>query len=357
VQRVFLHPADISAEERNYDQPEIGLLFREAVRKRRPDVVHVHNLAGLGIQAVEHCRELGIPVVMTLHDYWGVCFKNTMVKNDGSICRRNGPDCRGCVSHVGSDVRVPIEQRNDEIRHALDHVCRFIAPSDYLAGRYRDGRFDEQKIDVLSYGINLDRSRTFPRPRHRECVIGYTGYIGRHKGIHVLLEAIATVTGARLVLRGPCEDPDGYRERIRDLGLEDRVELRRPVPNHRVAKMLRKIDVAVLPSVWPDNHPVSILEAMAAGVPVVASRLGGIPELVRDGETGLLVEPGKPGELAQRIQQLVDDAPLRDTLGIAAREVAAAEYDIAYTIDALEGIYRKAMAFPLGKALETQTSE
>jgi glycosyltransferase involved in cell wall biosynthesis len=328
----------------------VALLYRELLREERPDLVHVHNLAGLSLEIVEHSRRLGIPVVMTLHDYWAICFKNTMVRNDGTLCTRGGPECRGCRSHVGSDLLLPIEVRNRALLDALAGVSRLISPSRYLAARFHANGLAGRRIEVLSYGVELGRFRPRPSPGRGPCTFGYLGYLGRHKGVDVLLEAIANVPEARLVLRGPCDERPRYRARLRELGLEDRVRLEGPLPNRAVPGALAGIDALVLPSLWPDNHPVSILEAMAAGLPVLASRVGGIPELVRHGETGWLVRPGDRAELEARLRQLAGDPGLRLGLGRLARAVAETRYPEARTLDALEAIYADAIAFPLPSA-------
>ncbi len=348
ITRVALRLEDLSAEERNHDRPEIAQLFGEMLDEWRPDVVHVHNLAGLGVEIIERSRNEGIPVVMTLHDYWAICPKNTMTRNDGSLCARNGPDCSSCLPRIGSDLPIHPQRRNAEVLEALSRVSRFTAPSHYLAGRYRESGLRDREIEVLSYGVDSERLHRHRRRRRGPCRLGYNGYVGDHKGISVLLEAMTHVYGARLTLRGPCEEPDRVRRRIADLGLAESVELAAPLSNDKIPRVLARQDVAVLPSVWPDNHPVSILEAMATGLPVVATHIGGIPEMVRDGETGFLVEPRDAVAMADRIQRLVDDPDLGESMGEAGRRVACEEYDGGRAIDALENLYRDAMAFPDG---------
>ena len=347
VERVCLHRADIGADRRNHDHPEIDVLFRETLLRDRPDVVHVHNLSGLSLGVLRLCREFSIPTVVTLHDYWAICAKNTMTRNDGAICLSNGDVCSGCFSHVGVDHRIPIQQRNAEIHAEFSQISRLIAPSRYLASRYSDNGFEDRRIEIVPYGIELERYQRRRRSWLGPCRIGYHGYIGPHKGIDVLLEAMTKVSGATLTLRGPCDDKNGYVNRIRELGLEGVVTIEPPFTNDKAAKLLSSIDFTVLPSIWPDNHPVSIAEAMASALPVVSTTLGGIPEMIRDGETGFLVPPGQPEALAERIQLLVDDPSLREALGARARDVAHEEYATVLAMDRLEEVYRSAVAAPV----------
>jgi hypothetical protein len=127
--------------------------------------------------------------------------------------------------------------------------------------------------------------------------------MGHHKGVEMLVEAFAaTPENDRLFLNlvGNGELRKPLAERVKELGIADRVKFWKKVPNERIGEVYQQTDCLVLPSLWPENHPVSINEALACGIPVIASNSGGIPELVSHCKTGYLFEQGNQAEL-QRI--------------------------------------------------------
>jgi glycosyltransferase involved in cell wall biosynthesis len=123
---------------------------------------------------------------------------------------------------------------------------------------------------------------------------------------------------------------------VRELGLEARVEFRGFVDRGSVTELLRGFDAVVVPSLWPEPWARVIQEAMAVGAAVVASRVGGTPSLIADGESGLLYEAGDARGLADRMERLIRDPPLRVRLGERAARVAGERFDVAATVDRIE---------------------
>ncbi len=127
--RVSLSLADISGEWWNFRNATIRQRFAEVLDRFRPDVVHFHNLVGLAVTTVDECAARAIPTVMTLHDYWGICFKNTMVKNDNALCARGGFDCLECKTTLLGESSAPSPVRNSHILLSLAKVDRFVSCS------------------------------------------------------------------------------------------------------------------------------------------------------------------------------------------------------------------------------------
>jgi glycosyltransferase involved in cell wall biosynthesis len=170
-------------------------------------------------------------------------------------------------------------------------------------------------------------------------VLVHVGRFAPPKNHALLIEAFAQVrTDAPLylLLVGGGELEHAVREQVTQLGLENRVRFLGVRAD--VADILRASDVFVLSSRWEGN-PLSVMEAMAAGLPVVSTGVGGVPELVREGETGLLVPSEDAGALAQAMQALVDDPVRRQAMGAAARQHAVAHFDIRHTVRGYEQLY------------------
>jgi colanic acid/amylovoran biosynthesis glycosyltransferase len=182
------------------------------------------------------------------------------------------------------------------------------------------------------------------------------------KGQRFLIEACRLLVDRGLAVRcqlvGEGEERSALADRIRELGLQDVVELLGSQPRDRVAELLGQADIVVQSSVVlrsgkTEGIPVALMEALAAERAVVASRLSGIPELVVDGETGLLVEPGNPIGLADAIERLAGDPDLRSRLGRAGRELVLAEFDLRRNTAILADRFRESIEAPAGAAAAT----
>jgi glycosyltransferase involved in cell wall biosynthesis len=170
-------------------------------------------------------------------------------------------------------------------------------------------------------------------------VLVHVGRFAPPKNHALLIEAFAQVRSDAplyLLLVGGGELENAVREQVAGLGLQGRVRFLGVRAD--VADILRASDMFVLSSRWEGN-PLSVMEAMAAGLPVVSTGVGGVPELVREGETGLLVPSEDAGALAQALQALVDDAARRRAMGAAARQHAVAHFDIRHTVRGYEQLY------------------
>jgi len=204
---------------------------------------------------------------------------------------------------------------------------------------------DPGKIITIHNGIDCagpGRPGELPENARVPVRIALIGRLHAQKGHAVLLEALKLIIGsgrrAHLYIAG--EGPDGalVHRRAGELGVEDSVTFTGVVED--VLAFMAGLDIVVLPSLW-EGMPNVLLEAMAAGRPIVASRLGGIQELVRDGESALLCSPGNPEELAAALMRLMDDPALARALARAARRDVEQRFDIARTVQATQDLYER----------------
>jgi glycosyltransferase involved in cell wall biosynthesis len=194
-------------------------------------------------------------------------------------------------------------------------------------------------IDYLPNSIDLTPYRSLPRPRAGDdggVTILFLGHIGQEKGSFDLVEAARQLDGTlqtarwQVELRGETAfagELDEVQRRISELGLQERVHIGEPVFDEDKVACLAHADLLVLPS-YHEGMPISLIEAMAAGLPVVATDVGGIPDLVTHGENGLLVPPGRPSDLAEALASLIGDAEIRTRMGLAGRRRALAFHDV-----------------------------
>jgi glycosyltransferase involved in cell wall biosynthesis len=231
-------------------------------------------------------------------------------------------------------------------RHALrraDHITATGLRLAEAAARYAP---TGKPVVVVPYGVDLREFHPQPREERPEVVVGAVARLSKEKGLHYLLEAFAIVAArhsqARLVLAG--EGPERQRlERLAArLSLGERVRFVGEVPHEQVPEVLQGLDVFAMPSTY-EGFGVAALEAEAMEVPVVASRIHGIPDVVVDGETGLLVPPRDRQALAAAVERLATDGDLRRRLGQAGRAFVAEHYSWEENTSQMEALYEAAL--------------
>jgi glycosyltransferase involved in cell wall biosynthesis len=355
VHRIGLVPEDYSPEYLNFLHPAVDAHFMDVIREFTPDVVHCHNLSGLSVKLPMLARRQGAATICTLHDFWGFCLRNTAMRADGTPCG-DFTQCRACVEriHDGRKLHVAMRFRKDFMRLALNQVERFIAPSRFVARCYADSGFDPARIEVVANGVDINQFHPRAAPPPGDVLrVAYVGYLGPHKGIDTLLEAFALLVTqcpkATLHLIGEGPGRPAYETRSEELGVADRVHFLGRIEPSQMPQVYSKSDIVVLPSIWDENQPVCLMEAMATGIPVVASRKGGIPELIDDGVNGLLFAAGDAGDLVRQLSALARNPALRQSLGAAARErIASSGHE--EQARQLAAIYRAVLQAPPPKA-------
>lgn len=243
-------------------------------------------------------------------------------------------------------VDIPYGVKSRLVHRALDlSIDRHIAVSHALAASLsRTFRLAPEKLAVVHNGIPTEDFDREPPAALRAELQGGTNApvvlclarLDAQKGIHFLLEAARGVAAARFVFVGDGPDRQRFEKLARELGVAERVTFlgqRRDVPD-----LLAASDVFVLPSLW-EGLPLSILEAMAAGKPVIATEVGGTPEALTDGETGLLVAPSDPAALTTAIRRVLEDADLRSRLASQGRDHVRRAFSVQAMVRAVTAHY------------------
>jgi glycosyltransferase involved in cell wall biosynthesis len=326
IVRTSLIGEDFRPEFVSFSHPDLDADFVALLDEFRPTVVHCHNLVGLSGGVIHSARARAVPIVVTLHDHWGFCHRNTLMKRPGEICQdyRRCHECLPLVSD-GDDRRIPIRARNDFLAVELGAAGLLVSPSRYLADRYLAAGFPLERMSIIPYGIDVAR---FARLRERRAPprvrFAFVGHFGIHKGLRIMTEALTHLRDMRgrfeLSLVGEGELFSEVQQHVSTHGWDPWVRLPGKIDHARIERVYRDTDVFLLPSIWPENQPVSITEAMAGGIPVIGSRIGGIPELVEDERTGFLVEPGDPRHLAARMRSFIENPNMVRQYGTQAAE-------------------------------------
>ncbi len=202
--------------------------------------------------------------------------------------------------------------RDQELRRAAHVVC----PSSFLAELVRGWGVPAERISVLP-NPTPPLPDLPPRQSAKRPLLAFAGRMTAPKALGVALEAVAQVPEVDLALAGDGDERAALEARAHELGLDGRARFLGSLPRDEVLALFRRADAALLSSAW-ENFPHTLVEALAVGTPAIATSVGGVPEIVTDGENGLLVEPGDPAALADAIRRFIGDTALRARLGAAA---------------------------------------
>src|ERR671936_677694 len=289
-------PVDILPLRRTF---QLGAAWRLArlLRRRRADLLHTHTLAAGNALSRLAGRAAPVPVVSHLHieNHFRPATRRLLAGLDNATARL---------------------------------AARLVAVSENTKRAYERQGYPRRRIEVVYNGVDVPASGAYRR--NEPARIGEIARFCDVKGQRELLHAVARLPDARLVLAGrDLEQGGAFQDELEReserLGIRERVE----VGFHEdVPALLETLDVVALPS-WTEGLPLVLLEAMARGRPVVATPVGGTPERVTDGETGLLVPPRDPEALAEALRRVLDDPDLARRLGEAARARVAQRFTAA----------------------------
>ncbi|MBN2247179.1 MAG: glycosyltransferase [Coriobacteriia bacterium] len=307
----------------------------------QPDVAHFHGIhRHLSPSVLFAARAQGVPTVLTAHDFFCVCPANILLRGGSVPChpRSCGNRLYGaaitnrCVQHsFARSALAGLELSYQRIRRSYERgVDRFIAPSSFLADVLVEGGFDGKQVTVVPNGVEPVGTATVPAPRRSAFL--FAGRLSAEKGVAHGIEA-ARRAGVELDVAG-----DGPL--AGELAAADGIRLHGHLEPAGVSALCARARAMVVPSIGYENAPMTVLEAMAAGTPVIASAVGGIPEQIENGVHGLLVPPGDVDALSTAMRRLATDDALVARLGAAARERAERAFSAARHIERLLDVYR-----------------
>ena len=344
--------------------PEAEAAFAAVLDSFEPEVVHVNHLMYLSLSCLEHARRRGIPVVFTLHDLWLSCPRwGQRLGWDGELCHEvDLSRCGECMSHTkfaqtrleerisgwlsklkastgvdlsgaaraarrsfaersdgeggssslqrSAELTQELVERDADARDLVNqNVTRFLSPSRFVADELIRWGLDEARVEHL--GTGLAEGSALPRaPRGERLRVRFLGSLIPSKGAHVLVEAWASMSAeararGELTLFGPLGHDAQYTGELERRAEEAGVFCGGVLKRDEVAIELSKADLVCLPSLWFENLPLVVLEAHAAGVPLLVSDLGGLSEAVREPVGGWRFPAGDVSALAKKLEELL----------------------------------------------------
>ncbi len=311
--------------ERTYVNPEMNRVLGEVVDRMQPDLVHFQHTMFFGVDAIRIVADRGVPVVATLHEYWQHCHRGTFLLEDLRICEK-GPRADLCAECAHGVPLVPerygrtdralalpiaMQRRANTIRERGRLVDLFLSPSRFLRDRFlADGYPEPQRLVVVEHG--LPPAMDAPRRARRDgeaLRIGFVGTIADYKGIEVLVRAANRLSDLPndIQVHGMLDWFPDFVQRMRALSTNPRLRWMGGFPPERGAEVLGSLDLLVVPSLWFENAPVTILECFRAGIPAVVTDLGGMRESVGRGG-GVVFARNDDEDLARKIRLYATDA-------------------------------------------------
>ncbi len=299
---------------------------RRLLRQLQPDVVLVQSVRSVSFRAVTAALSLKIPTIAYAHDDWLALRR--------MACRDGGP----------------IGRLREELVYRRFRLHRIVCPSRTLRARFLEAGFPADRLTVLPHGV--DTSRFTPgAPNGRDAAgLLFVGRLYRIKGAHLALQAIHCLRerGRRdlrltVIGEGDKEYTRGLHDQAERLGLRECVRFAGNVPHDHLPEIFTRAAVVVMPSAY-ETFPLVALEAMACGLPVVATRVGGLPEIIQDGTDGRLVPPGDAAALADAVEPLLADRDLAARIGTAARRAVVERFSADQFVSSLESLLLRIQA-------------
>jgi glycosyltransferase involved in cell wall biosynthesis len=333
-----------------FDNPHLGKWFAEFLRERQPDLVNFQAGYLIGVAPIFAAHEAGVPSIITLHDFWFLCPRHTLYHADGSLCHvvPNDPaECAWCYMYMwegkhqkleratrGAYGRVMrsimpdsqvdiISHRRERLYEALKLPQLFLSPSHFLSSKFADV-VPSNKLQVFQLGVDTTRFQKIEnRQKTKTLQIGYIGQIVPIKGVHILVEAVKNLRqqGFDIELRVFGTMPNNeYGSKLRSIAADDpKIRFEGRVEVSRVSEVLSEMDALAVPSIWFENSPITILEAHAVGVPVIAAAHGGMIEMILHETDGLHFQPASVEDLMRQLRRLIDEPNLLNRIRDGAR--------------------------------------
>lgn len=390
VLRLNQHFLGIDRLEKTYTDPAVDALYAAKLAELAPEVVHVQHTIGVSAGVLRATKAAGVPLLMTLHDFWAHCPRGQRMTPRLHLCEKVEPwRCALCVGrkraayfvrwlgeypagrvresrdagvfaralkfaphavrYLASETwTAPIERRSEHMLDALLAADLLLSPSNFLSDRYVEQGVPRERIAFSEYGMNDAPFRALaPRPARdpaaRPVRFGFTGTLLPNKGPDLLIEAFQSlpVGQATLDVFGAASGPSAasYEARLRALNRHPGVTFRGRFDNRRIAEILAGLDVVVVPSRWWENAPLTIHESVMARMPVVTADHGGMRELAQRFGNAALFRPSDAADLARALRRFLDEPAIWTQLE-PRRGVRTVADDVEGLLDRYERLIR-----------------
>jgi glycosyltransferase involved in cell wall biosynthesis len=290
------------------DNQELTQIAGEILAKEKPDIAHVGHPMRIG-ELIKAAALRSIPYLLTLTDFFLICPKYILSSSKGSLCA--GPEgAKACFNLCPELPQVFLTQRLEAARDILMNAKRVISPSYFLASIFKK-EYEDLDVKVINHGLSYSKIRENRKTYKKgdRLVFCYAGSLTRHKGIHVVIDAFKKINSDNIVLKIYGSGPDDfYVNKLREMaGKDKRIEFCGIFSEDEFSDVFSTFDIVIIPSLWYENYPLVLHEALACNIPVVASNVGGMAEKIEDGMNGYLFKIGNATHLKKVLKNIVDN--------------------------------------------------
>lgn len=312
--------------------------MEEALDEFKPDIVHLNNFQRqLSASIIDPIKRRNIPIVFTAHDVQAICPAITMMDNDKNICEEcmKGKylNCIKKKCNKGSTLKSivgALEGYYYRTKNIYTKKIDFIiTPSEFYREKMIEDGIPENKIKALHNFVEL---KDYDLETSDEGYALYFGRLSKEKGILNLINAFTKLKEGKLYIAGEGPEKETIEKIIKENNLEDRIKLLGFLNADQMKDTIRKCKFVIVPSIWYENCPYSVMETLAIGKPVIGANIGGIPELVKNEQSGLTYKYDDIDDLANKMETLFNNEELVTEYGTNAKKQANELYgkDIYY---------------------------
>lgn len=320
-------------------------IMEAALDDFNPDIVHVNLFQRhLTYSIIEAVKERNIPIVYTAHDLQAVCPASAMLCK-GYICEKCMKSSKfncfrnNCVKNSKlKSLLSSLEATKYKKNRVYDKFDLIISPSNFVGNKIKEDGV-KAKVETLYNFVDINKFNS--NENGDEKYAFFFGRLSVEKGIMNLLKAFSMQKEGDLYIAGDGPEKENILSYIKDNDLSGRVKMLGFLSQDDVKKYVSKSSFVVVPSIWYENCPYSILEAFAIGKPVIGSEIGGIPELIKDGINGYLYEYNDVNKLSELINNMFINKDLREKMGKNARKIVEEKYSLDAYYENLMKIYEK----------------
>ncbi len=307
--------------------------LKKIIRDYKPDIIHLNNVLSQASPSI--CPLLNkVPSVMTIHGFSLICPFNK-IDYMKKICNKKfGKQCYHCLNKKYPYFLI----KHNLYKYFFKKLDKFVTVSNYLKKEFKKEGFDN--IVTLHNKIPL---LEFSEIKSNDLL--YMGRLSNEKGIVYLINAMKKVLkyfpNIKLNVVGAGDEEDKLRDLVNKFNLRNNIYFIGELSHNKILEYYKKSAVVLIPSICPDSYPTVTMEAMSVGRPIIASRLGGLPEQIEEGKTGFLVPPRNPEAIAEKIIYLLKRPKLMQKMGLEGRKKAEKEFNINDYTKKIEELYKK----------------
>lgn len=321
--------------------------MEETLEEFKPDIVHLNNFQRqLSASIIDPIKKRNIPIVFTAHDVQAICPAIIMMDNDKNICEKcmKGKylNCIKKKCNKGSTLKSIVGALEGYYYRAkniyTNKIDFIITPSEFYRDKMIEDGIPENKIKALHNFVEL---KDYDLETSDEGYALYFGRLSKEKGILNLINAFTKLKEGKLYIAGEGPEKETIENIIKENKLEDRVKLLGFLNSDQMKETIRKCKFVVVPSIWYENCPYSVMETLAIGKPVIGADIGGIPELVINDRSGLTYKYDSVEELSNKMKELFKNEELVKEFGTNAKKQANELYGKDVYYKNIMSIYEK----------------